>query len=137
MDVSSLKRNSSLSEVGDWVDDIPGLDDVRLRVRGLTSPTVVSYRARRERRAPPSDRDRDGTLKPGPAMEALADALVEVVLLDWDGFTSNGEPVPYSKEQASEWLHDPDFMAFADAVTWAAQVVGRDNKEKEEALGKN
>lgn len=137
MDIASIKRDSSLLETGEWVEDIPGLDDVRLRVRGLTSPTVVAYRARRERRVPPKDRERDGTLKLEAGMRVLADTLLNVVLLDWDGFTSNGEPVPYTKEQAAEWLYDPDFVAFADAVSWASQVVGRGQTQAEEDRSKN
>ncbi|TKT79970.1 hypothetical protein [Aquamicrobium sp. LC103] len=125
MDISALKRDSKAAEAGEWVSDIPGLEDARLRVRGLASPTVVALRSRKERKVSREGRERDGSLKPEVAMRILGEVLHEAVLLEWDGFTDGGNPLPYDADLAKEWLTNPDYMAFADAVTWAASVVDK------------
>ena len=48
---------------------------------------------------------KDESLKLMVAIEA------ETILLDWDGVTENGQPVPYSKEKAREYLMIKDFRA--------------------------
>lgn len=137
MEIGSIKRDSAAVAAGEWVADIPGFEDVRLRVRGLSSPTVMALRARKERKVGKGSRDRDGSLKPDAAMTVMAEVLHEAVLLDWSGITDGGKPVPYSADLAKEWLTDPDFIAFADAVAWAAQAVDRGVAEVQEELEKN
>lgn len=136
MKLSSLKRNAAAAEAGQWVDDIPGMDDVRLRVRGLNSATVVAVRSRKERKVPRDQRERDGQLKADVALRILGETLHEAVLLDWDGFTDDqGAAVQFDSERAKELLTDPDFMAFADAVVYAAQVVDKGQIDAKEEAG--
>jgi hypothetical protein len=135
MDISALKRDSAKVEAGEWVSDIPGMEDVRLRVRGLSSPTVVAMRSRKERKVSRDGRERDGALKAGVAMGILGEVLHECVLLDWDGLTKAGQPLPYDPEQAKEWLTNPDFTPFADAVVWAANVVDKGRAGEAEDMG--
>jgi len=137
MDIQSLKRNSAAIAAGQWVGDIPGLGDVRLRVRGLSSPIVVQTRNRLERKVPRDQRERDGSLKADVALAVFGQVLHDVVLLDWDGLTDAGEPVPYDKGLAEQWLTDPDFAFFADAVVYAAQIVDKGRVEDAEALKGN
>lgn len=137
MEINSLKRDSSKVEAGQWVDDIPGFEDIRLRVRGLSSPTATALRSRKERKVPRDQRERDGSLKPSVGLPLLGEVLCEAVLLDWDGITDGGKPVPYDPELAKKWLTDPDFIAFADAVTWAARMVDQGTAETREELEKN
>lgn len=141
MDVSALKRNSASVEAGQWVSDIPGMEDVRLRVRGLNSPTVVTLRARKERLVSKNGRERNGQLKADVALRIFGEVLLEAVLFDWDGFTEGEgdakKAIPYSKDLAKQWLSDPDFIAFNDAVTYAAQVVDRGGAEEQEEVEKN
>lgn len=137
MDLSNLKRDSGQIEAGRWVEDIPGMDDLRLRVRGLTSPTVTALRARKMRKVGKSGRNPDGTLKPEVELHIFGEVLFETVLLDWDGLTDNGKPIPFDKDLAKQWLSSPDYMPFADAVTWAAQVVDRGLAEQQGGLEKN
>lgn len=137
MDINSIKRDSASIEAGQWIGDIPGFGDVRFKVRGLTSPTAVALRSRKERKVPIEDRERDGSLKPQVAIRLMGEILHEACLLDWDGITSNGQPVPYDSEQAKAWLTDPDFMSFADAVAYAAGVVDRTRAGQTGALSKN
>lgn len=137
MDLSNLKRDSGQIEAGQWVSDIPGMDDLRLRVRGLTSPTVSALRGRKQRKVSKNGRNSDGTIKSDIEMRIFGEVLFEVVLLEWDGLTDNGKPVPYDRELAKQWLTNPDYMPFADAVTWAAQLVDRGLAEQQGGLEKN
>ncbi|KKB09407.1 hypothetical protein [Devosia chinhatensis] len=137
MDISALKRDSASITAGQWVGDIPGMGDVRLRVRGLSSPIVVQTRSRLERKVPRDQRERDGSLKADVALDVFGQVLHEVVLLDWDGLTDGGKAVPYDKALAHQWLTDPDFAFFGDAVVWAAQIVDKGRAEDAEATGGN
>jgi hypothetical protein len=137
MDITSFKRDAAGIDAGQWVGDIPNTGDLRLRVRGFTSPTVVAVRSRKERAVERKDRRRDGGLKPEAAMRVLSETLCEVVLLDWDGITDGGKPVPYSKDLAKKWLSDPNMQPFADAVSWAAMVVDNGEAAKAEEIAGN
>lgn len=137
MEINSLKRDSAAVSAGQWVGDIPGLGDVWLRVRGLSSPVVVAVRSRKERVVPRDQRERDGSLKPEVGLVVFGEVLHEAVLLDWDGLTDGGEPVPYSAEIAKQWLTDPDLAFFADAVVYAAQIVDKGKITAQGALEGN
>ncbi|KAA0970311.1 hypothetical protein FPY71_07240 [Aureimonas fodinaquatilis] len=125
MDLSSLQRDSAKVEAGEWVGDIPGFGEARLRVRGLESTAFAATRARKERAVPRNQRERDGTLKSDAARRIFGEALADVILLDWDGITEGGKTVPYDAERAALLLTNPDFSPFADAVVWAASFVDR------------
>lgn len=137
MDVTSFRRDRTLVQEGQWVEDIPGLGNVRLKVRGLSSIAAVSLRNRKERAVPSVERERDGSINTEAALRLMREVLADSVLLDWDNLTANGEEVPYSLEQAREWMNDPKMMPFQDGVTWAAQVVDKGVAEQKEELTKN
>lgn len=137
MDISNLKRDSTKVEGGQWVDNIPGMEDIRLRVRGLSSKHVAALRSRKERKVSRDGREADGSLKQEVALRILGEVLHEAVLLDWDGLSDGGKPLPFNSEIALEWLSNPDFTPFADAVVWAAGVVDRGRKDAKDNLEKN
>ncbi|MES0071937.1 hypothetical protein [Mesorhizobium sp. M0058] len=137
MELSNLKRDSKMVEGGKWVDEIPGMGNLRLRVRGMSSPTFAALRGRKQRKVPKSDREADGAIKTDVDMRLLGEALHEAVLLEWDGLTEDGKPVPFDKDLALTWLTDPDYMPFADAVVWAASFVDRSTAEAQGGLEKN
>ncbi|GGB00597.1 hypothetical protein GCM10011491_30980 [Brucella endophytica] len=137
MEIQSLKRDSAAANAGQWVDDIPGMGDMRLRVRGLSSSTVIALRSRKERKVPRDQRERDGSIKPAVALVIFGEVLHEAVLLEWDGLTNGGVALPYDAELAKEWLTNPDFAPFADAVTYAAQIVDRGTSQAQGELEKN
>jgi len=137
MDVANFTREVEGISSGQWVGDLRDMGDVKLKVRGLTSPLVVNVRSRKERKVPKQDRERDGTLRTDVALRIFGEVLFEVVLLDWSGITSNGEPLPYDKETAYAWCTDPRFTMFADAVTAAANIVDRGMAAAEEQLTGN
>lgn len=137
MDIKNFERNSDDVSAGLWVDEIPGMGDLRLKVRGLSSPEVVALRSRREMAEPPESYDKNGRLKPEVLMRIFGEVLHEIVLLDWDNVVENGKKLPYSKEQAIKWCTDRNFMPFADAVAHAASRVDRGFVQSGKALEKN
>lgn len=140
MDISALKRTperAAAIETGEWISDIPQMGDVRLKVRGIGSKLYQTTVARLSRAVTRDGRNRDNSLKNDVAAKITGEALAEHILLDWDGFTEEGEPLAYSKELALQWLTDPDFETFQGAVFWAASVVQNGREETTEALAKN
>lgn len=137
MDIQSLKKNSAAIAEGQWIDDIPNMGDLRLKVRGASSTYVVGVRARKQRAVPRNERMRDGSLTPETTIRIETEVLHEAVLLDWDGLTDGGKPVKYDQTLAREWLTNPDFRDFADAVVWASHVADRGVADQIEDAGKN
>lgn len=125
MDILATKRDAAAVESGQWVENIPQMGDLRLKVRGFSSPTVIAARTERERNVDASGRNRDGTVKSDVGMQITREVLIDVVLMDWDNLSSNGKKLKYSVDQAAEYLTNPDFTPFADAVAWAASFVDR------------
>lgn len=137
MDIKNLKRDTARIEGGEWIGDIPGMGELRLRVRGIGSTTYQAAVSRMSRAAPREDRLRDNSLKPAASMRITGRALQEAILLEWDGLESDGKPLAFDKELALEWLTDPDFRSFFDAVIYAANVVENGRASTTEDLEKN
>jgi len=137
MDISKIRRNVKAITEGEWVSNIPGAGELRLKVRGMTAPEVREFRSKLERSASAEDRHPDGTLRGDKSMEILAETLFEKVLLDWDGLTDDGNPVKYSPALAKEWLTNPEYEEFGDAVVWAAHSVDRLRIKKTEEIAGN
>lgn len=123
MDISALTRDSNAVQNGSWVSDIPGMGDLRLKVRGLTSEEAIMARGRKLRALGRHEKQKDGSPSVAAATRVQCEMLAEAVILDWDGLTENGEPLPFTRERAVAMLTNPDMMPFADAVTYAAQIV--------------
>lgn len=137
MEIQSLKKDSAAIAEGQWVDGIPGMGELRLKVRGASANAVMEVRARKQRNAPSEDRAPDGSLTVKGALRIETEVLHEAVLLDWDGLTDGGKPVKFDTALAKEWLTNPDFRDFADAVVWASGVVSRTTKAVKDKTAKN
>jgi hypothetical protein len=140
MKLSSLKVNSTRAQQGAWVDQIPGMGDLRLHVRGFTNTDYAAFMAKEVASVPRDQREggrRDGALLPKYRDAILVRGMLEHILVDWDGLTDEDEqPVAYSKEQAMTLLADPDFRPFRDAVAWAAgEVEEMESDRVESAVG--
>ncbi|MBS7696270.1 MULTISPECIES: hypothetical protein [unclassified Chelatococcus] len=123
MDLKSAKVNSVLIEAGEWVKDIPGMDDLALKVRGLGCIEAKNFMSRRVRALPKGTMNRDGTFPPALQERLLTEQCIEVLLLDWENLTEDKTTVPYSKEKARELLTNPDYRPLKDAVLWAANTL--------------
>lgn len=137
MDISNLKKSTATVEAGDWVDGIPQMGELRLRVRGLNSAQYKAVFSRKQRAVPKDQRERDNSIKESVLHVIRGEALHEAILLDWSGLTSKNEPVAYDPGQALAWLTDPEFEDFQFAVLYAAGVVGKDREEAGTDLAKN
>lgn len=124
MELSSLKIDSAKINAGDWVADIPGLGDVRLKVRGLDNPDYRRRRSELVGALPPSKRS-----DPEAVDGITTQLVVETILLDWTGLTDGGKAIAYSRERAAEILADPDAKPLLDAIVWAAGQVGAIREE--------
>lgn len=133
MDISAIKRNIKVIDQGTWVDQIPNAGDLRLLVRGMSSKIVRDAREAKERAVPIHERNRDGSLTSEASLRILGETMHETVLLDWDGLTDGGKKVKFNSALAKEWLTNPAYEQFADAVVWAARYVDRNSSQVEEA----
>ena len=136
MDIANLSKKVDLNE-GDWIDDIPDMENVEFKVRSTNyKPFRVATAglARRSGKKLNTDEGLNkfniGTGKP----------LAEHILLDWKGVTSGGKPVKFSKEQAIAILTAEDDFGigaqFRRGVEWAGdQVAERIAERAKEAAG--
>lgn len=123
-------------EEGAWVSDIPEFMDLELKIRGAGNKDW----ARMEQKliaAVPRQRRTNG-LEPEDRLRINGQLILHTALLDWRGIENgNGEPLPYSKEQASKYLTDPRYEAFVYACLWAANVVAERRQDEIEQDAKN
>jgi len=136
MKISSLKVDVKKIEDGEWVDSIPGLEGVRLKVRGSSSKAwrqmsqrLVAAIPRKKRANNVIDIDEQDRIN--------RVVMRDVGLLDWAGIEDDdGNAIPYSKEKAGEYLN-AEYPDFRDGVLWACNQVGVANDEDAEATAKN
>lgn len=121
MKISNVKVDSARAEAGEWVKGIPEMEDLELKVRGAHSASARALRNKLIRGLPSKIRN-DPNGIPLDALDAIeAKVNVEVILIDW----RNLEEGPYSKEKAEEYMTNPDYIFFKEAVNWASMRVGR------------
>ncbi len=141
MKLKNLKVNSARAETGDWVGDLPDMDDLRLKVRGFSNADFGAITAREAAKVTREQREggrRDGAPLPEVRERIMVKAMVETILLDWDGLTDDGgAPIPYTKETATTLLSDPDCRPFRDAVSLAAARVEEFTEDQVEAVAGN
>lgn len=122
MKLSSIKINGRAIEEGAWVNQIPQLPGVRLKVRGLGNRDYRRFEAKLIREIPREARI-DG-LDPADADAIEARCLAETVLIDWDGIEGDdGAPQRLTPEIALGYLQDPDYLVLRNAVVYAASIV--------------
>lgn len=136
MDLNDLRIDVSRQEDGGWVDNIPEMGDLRLRVRGLNNASWRKLQATLYNAVPRNKRP-GGQVDPDEQDRITGICLRDTCLLDWDGVTQNGEPVAYSRELANKLLTDPQFRKFREAVIWAAMTVAEQDAADAEDARKN
>lgn len=128
MKMSSIAIDPTKREEGAWVSDIPELPGVRLKVRGAECAEARKLRTLLIEQIPRQKRIR-GRLDAEDQDQITSAVLHRVLLLDWDGIEDEqDQPVPYSKEQALEYLTDARFTVFRSGALWAANVVAEDQE---------
>lgn len=100
-----FQTDEKAEEEGVW---IPLSSSARLKIARLTNP---KYQAALKRLSKPY-------IKPGMRMRDLDDevyeditrqAVAEAILLDWEGIEKDGQPLPYSKQEALAAIKMKDF----------------------------
>jgi len=135
MQLNQIAVDVEREEKGDWVE-VPDLPGVSLKVRSLynkdyqhAQQVAARKMARRYGKQP---------IPPDVQTKTYARLLSDHVLLDWSGITDeNGDAVSYSVEFGRDVLADPQYRRLADAVAWAAGVVGEQDVEDLEDDAKN
>lgn len=133
MKIEDIAVDTNLIEQGAWVSDIPELEGVRLKCRGSDNKDWrrmaqhLVNAVPRKKRIPLLD----------PAEQDRVNAIVirECGLLDWEGIEDNdGNPVPYSKKKAEEYLN---VKKFRDGALYACFQVSEGLIDEVEALAGN
>jgi len=136
MKLSDRKIDLKVREEGGWVRNIPECGDLELKVRGSGNRDW----ARLEQKliaAVPRQRRTNG-LEPEDRLRINSILVRDCSLLDWRGIENGtGEPLPYSKEAAAQYLTDPQYEAFVWACVWAAGVVAEQGQAEIEDDVKN
>lgn len=134
MDILTLKRDLPAIEDGRWVDktELPGLLDIRVKVRGYSSKHVQD-RDQARKRAMAGDAT-DGKLSDAQ-IESLGLAMLQDVLVEIDGLTSGDKAL--GGDEVRPLLADPAFEPLASLIMRAAHLVNQSRVAKAEALAKN
>lgn len=137
MKLSKMRVNSAAMEVGRWVPLGKTFPGVEVKVRGVKSKGY-----KRELHRYVSDLPLAERLKIGDDMDAAERVDIQMtagyLLVDWRGIEDeNDQPVPFSKEKATELLSDPDMIEFREAVDYAVKIVGNDALVEAETASKN
>ncbi|CAO4179423.1 Tail assembly chaperone [Methylorubrum aminovorans] len=126
MKLSALKTDTTNTQ-GRWVGKIPGLGDLRLKVRPIGNPDHRRRLDELTRAVPRAERLRG--LAPEKVSEIEAEAILDAVLFGWENMEGDGtvgaadHPLPFDRETAKTLLTDPAYQMFRDAVDWAADAV--------------
>jgi hypothetical protein len=134
--ISTLGEATLKIEQGAWIDDIPvpGMEDVRLHVRGLDNAEARKLR-NKLLNAIPFQRRRAG-LSTEEQDRIDIRVFKDTVLLGWEGITEDDETtqIPYSKETAENLLRNP---LFREGVSIAASMVGEARAAEQKVLEGN
>lgn len=123
MKASKSKEISRKIEHGAWVRDIPGAEDLLLKVRARFN---TDYRRRQKELFEAEDpaNKPDGVLTDEAAERHDRILLHETILVGWANYTDDdGAPLPYSLEEAAHHVLPADEQAFRSWVSYAAMVV--------------
>lgn len=133
MRLSEIKVDSNAIENGVWIDNIPDMGNLRLKVRGAGNAAYAAEQAKLLAAAPRSEKVA-GRLVPAAADRIMSECLAKATLLGWEGIEGDdGQPLPYSKETALKLLCDPEYRVLRDAVLWASSQVGQNTNKPEAA----
>jgi len=101
--VKQFAVNEERAEQGVW---IPIGEDARLKVARANNPNF--RRVFRKLITPYTAAIRSNSLPDDVDDQIMIRAIAETILVDWQGITENGEPIPYSVEKARKYLqHEP------------------------------
>lgn len=116
MELSSLRTDPKKSIEGTWVDYIHG---TRLLIARYDNKIMQNYRNARfmenSKLFGNVDNQREEALRVSEEIEV--ECLSRYVLLDWKGFTDNGEETEYTPELGAKILADDTYAEFRTFIT--------------------
>lgn len=129
-----MKRDLPAIEDGRWVDkaELPGLLDIRVKVRGYSSKYVQDRDQARKRGM--SGEGPDGSLSDAQK-ESLGLAMLQDVLVEIEGLTDGKEKL--AADDVRQRLTDAAYEPLSSLVMRAAHLVNQSRVAKAEALTKN
>lgn len=118
MEINSIKTDPNLALDGVWIDFE---DDARVKIAANGNPAHQRALAKHAKKF-------GNRLKRDPlaGRELAAEAMADAIVLDWEGFTENGEPLPCTRENKIKLLNIP---AFADWAASQCQDIANFQKE--------
>lgn len=136
MKLTELAVDADRAENGAWVDDVPEMQGLRLKVRGSNNADWRRLQAKLMDAVPRKKR-LGGRLDPDEQDRIISSCLLSACLLDWDGLEDDdGKPIPFSKQMAQKLLTEPQYRRFRDGVIWAASIVAENTEaDKEDVSG--
>lgn len=138
MDLNDISFDPTQLEAGAWVQDIPELGNIRIKTRGLGNTDWRRLAAKLSLAVPRSKKDGGGMITdPEERDRITTECLIQAGLIDWDGLTADGAPIPFSQAKARELLSDARFRRFRDGCIYAAGQVAEGFGDAAEAAEKN
>jgi hypothetical protein len=136
MKIGDIAVDADRLENGAWVDDVPEMPGLRLKVRGSFNADwrklqqkLLDNIPRKKRMGGRTDLDEQEAI--------MTKCLLNCCLLDWEGLEDeSGKAIPYSKEFAQKLLSEPQYRRFRESVAWAANMVAEiKDEDQREAVG--
>lgn len=138
MDIKDLLTSDEALAVidqGTWVDVSDEAPGVELLVVGLRSEQA--RKELRNRQTVVRKKNRGKELSDTQHSDIMKEVLVDVVLKDWRGLKSDGEPIKYSKDLAKQWIMSRSGERFTEIVIAAAQRLDAEAESFVEEVSKN
>lgn len=137
MDILGLKRHLPSIEDGRWVDstEVPGLLDIRVKVRGASAVAAREIFAAKERAVEPRHRDSQGRIKVDAMTRIMMEMIGEWILTDIEGATLGDKKL--TAEDVAGLVLKPEFQPLADLIMQASSVVDGTREAQIEAVAKN
>jgi len=137
MDIREITIDRASVDDGRWIgkEDIPALQDIRIKVRGFTGCKAVrEAHAARERGLPAEQVGADG--KPNAeGLDALGRAPIADLLVDVDGLTDGDKKL--KAEDVARLAAIPENGRLVGWIEHAARIVDATTIARREALAKN
>lgn len=131
MKLSSIAINGAAQTEGVWIDTIPNLPGLRLKVRADRNQDYRRLETKLIRELP-TDRRANG-LDPKDDDAIRARCLSETVLVDWEGIENDAdEPIECTLAQRSALLAHPDYLVLLRAVEFAAVMAATQRRSDQE-----
>jgi len=135
--LSALKIDPARIEQGTWIDDIPDMPGVELKVRGFGNTDDKRIQAAAYDALPRAKKIR-GKLDADDAEKIMNERLLGAILCDWKGLEQDdGQPLQYAPDVAEALITDPAYSRFRQSVIWAAGIVGEEAAADLETDAKN